>query len=164
MKKIALFLTGAFLSVSTIGAIASVTDNVVVERFVDNKKTKVEKSELPEEVIQSLEQSEFQNWEIQEAYKVEDEQSGEVHYELSLASADQVQQVKFSEAGEIMRDSEMGRSDDLQQDQSIEQNQGTQDQGLDQGTQDQGMDQGTEDPATEPGTEPGSETQPGQQY
>lgn len=157
MKKIALFLTGAFLSVSTIGAIASVTDNVAVERFVDNKKTKVEKSELPEEVIQGLQQSEFQTWEIQEAYKVEDDQSGEVHYELSLASADQVQQVKFSEAGEIMRDdSELGRTED--------QNQGMQDQGIedpsfDQGTQDQGLDQGTEteDPATEPGTEPGQQ-------
>ena len=148
MKKVALFLTGAFLSVSTIGAMASITDNVAVERFLDNKKTKVEKSELPEEVIQGLQQSEFQTWEIQEAYKVEDEQTGEIHYELSLASADQVQKVKFSEAGEIMIDSELGRSED--------QNQGMQEGAEDPGI-DQGLDQGTEEPAPEPGTEPGQQ-------
>lgn len=112
MKKLAILLTGAFLTVSTLG----MTFNVVSESdFFDGKKTKVERNELPQEVIGSLEESQYQDWEIQEAYRVEDDQTNEVHYELHLASAmdaHKVKNVTFNESGEIIseKDSDLGRT------------------------------------------------------
>lgn len=152
MKKLALFLTGAFLSVSTMGAMA-----------FDGNKTKVEQSELPQEVIQSLEESEYQNWEIQEAYKVKDDLTNEVHYELHLASdadAALVRNVSFSKEGEIIRDeeSDFGRTEDQELDQ----------EGIEQGTEpgfegtQPGMDGETVPESTEPGMQPGTQPEIGQ--
>jgi hypothetical protein len=123
MKKVALVLAGAFLSMTSFNAMANTNENIVIEsKYFDGNKTKVEKEELPQEVMQSLEESEYQNWEIQEAYKVEDELTNEIHYELHLASdmdAQKVKNVTFNEAGEIIseEDSELGRTEDQQFDQ-----------------------------------------------
>jgi hypothetical protein len=148
MKKIAIVLAGAFLSTTTLSAVANTNENIVIESKYDGNKTKVEKEELPQEVIQSLEESEYQNWEIQEAYKVKDEMTNEVHYELHLASdmdAENIKNVTISEDGEILseEDADLGRTED----QEFEQN---------------------EQPQTEPGfegTEPGidqdNEVEPG---
>jgi hypothetical protein len=156
MKKISLILTAAFLSVSTMGAMANMADNFVIESNYDGNKTKVEKDELPQEVIKSLEESDYKNWEIQEAYKVEDELTNVIHYELHLASdlsTQMVRNVTFTEDGEIIseKESDLGRTEDLQFEQ-LETEPGF------EGT-DPGMD-------TEPGleeTEPDTEA-PGQQY
>jgi hypothetical protein len=144
MKKIALFLTGAFLSVSTFNAMAMTTDQMVVESKFDGNKTKVERNELPQEVIQSLEEGQYQDWEIQEAYRVEDDLTNEVHYELHLASsadAQMVRSVTFNESGEIIseQESDYGR------------------------TGEQGLEQETEPGMDHHGTEPQDET-PGEQY
>lgn len=187
MKKIALMLTGAFLSVSTVGAMASISDNVVVEsKIFDGKKSKVEQSELPQEIIQSLEDGQYQNWEIQEAYKVEDEMTSSVHYELQLAStedAEMVKSVTFAETGEILSevDSELGMTEEesaieeetettepaLEEEPAFEQETETTDPAFDEGTEstDPSLDNENTEPAldgTEPGTE-GSEV-PEQQY
>lgn len=147
MKKIALVLAGAFLSVSTMAAF-------------DGKKSKVEQSELPQEVIQSLEESEYQNWEIQEAFKVEDDLTNEVKYELQLASdtdSEMVRSVTFNEAGEIISEeaSDFQRSEDqdIYQD-DMEQGTEPVEPGF-EGTE-PGIDQGTEPEldGTEPGTQP----------
>lgn len=117
MKKLALILTGAFLSVSTMGAMAYSTNDMATESRHDDKKKKVEQSQLPEEVIQGLEESEYKNWEIREAYEVKDEMTNEVNYELHVASdteADKVRFLTFSESGEILSDtdSELGRAEE----------------------------------------------------
>jgi hypothetical protein len=161
MKKIALVVAGAFLSVSTMGAMANITDNTVIESKYDGNKTKVEKDDLPQEVIQSLEESEYQNWEIQEAYKVKDEMTNEVHYELHLASdfdAAMIKNVTFNEAGEIIseQESDLGRTEDQEFDQREMEPDFETDPGIDQGTE-PGFD------GTEPGTQPDIEA-PGQQY
>jgi hypothetical protein len=145
MKKIALLLTAAFVSFSTMAAI------------FDGNKTKVERDELPQEVIQTLEESEYRLWEIQEAYRVEDEQTNEVHYELHMASytaADQVKNIIFSEDGQIIREeeSDLGRTEDQQFEQP-----GTEPgfEGTDPGLE------GADPEIEEPGTQPEI---PGQQY
>jgi hypothetical protein len=123
MKKIALVLAGAFFGVTTMSAVANTNENIVIEsKYFDGNKTKVEKDELPQEVIQSLEESEYQNWEIQEAYKVKDELTNEVHYELQLASefdAEMVKSVTINKDGEIIseEDADLGRTEDQEFDQ-----------------------------------------------
>jgi hypothetical protein len=158
MRKIAFVLAGALFGAATVGTAAH-HENVVIESKYDGNKTKVEQHELPQEVIQSLEESEYQNWELQEAYRVQDEMTNEVHYELHLASdvdAQKVKNVTFNEDGEIIseEDSELGRTDDQQFDQQQHE------PGLER--TDPGMDQGTE-PGIEEGVEPGREEQQ-QQY
>jgi hypothetical protein len=138
MKKIALFLAIAFFSVSTFV-------------FADGNKTKVDKEELPQEVIQSLEEGEYSEWEIQEAYKVKDEMTNEVRYELQLASdmdAEQVRNVTFNENGEIISDEfdmEMERTEDQHfEEQGTQPGFEGQDEGIEQGTE-PGLDHGTEE-------------------
>jgi hypothetical protein len=157
MKKIAIVLAGAFLSTTTLSAVANTNENIVIESKYDGNKTKVEKEELPQEVIQSLEESEYQNWEIQEAYKVKDEMTNEVHYELHLASdmdAENIKNVTISEDGEILseEDADLGRTED----QEFEQNEQPQTEPGFEGTE-PGIDQ---DDEVEPGFE-GEGTEPG---
>ncbi len=145
MKKIALILTGAFLSVSTVGSFASVSENVAVESNIfDGKKTKVEQSELPQEIIDGLEGSEYQSWEIQEAFKVEDEMTSAVHYELQLASSEDASMIKsvtFTESGEILteQDAELGQFEEAAPQEDINQE------------VEPSLEEGSE--STEPGTE-----------
>jgi hypothetical protein len=148
MKKIAMFLAVAFFGFTTMA-------NAVAWDDRDDKKKKVQQHELPQEVIQSLEESEYQNWEIQEAYRVEDDLTDEVHYELHLASdmdAEKVKNVTFNEQGEIIseQESELGRTDD-QFDQ--------QQQWDEQQREEPGMQPGTQPETGQPGTE-----RPGEQY
>jgi hypothetical protein len=167
MKKIAIVLAGALLSTTTMSAIANTNENIVIEsKYFDGNKTKVEKEELPQEVIQSLEESEYQNWEIQEAYKVKDEMTNEVHFELHLASdmdAQNVKNVTFSEAGEIIseEDSDLGRTEE----QEFEQYEQPQTEPGLEGTE-PGIDQDHEvEPGFEgEGTEPGFDGSEQQQY
>jgi hypothetical protein len=165
MKKIAIVLAGAFLSATTLSAVANNNENIVIESMkCDGNKQKVEQAELPQEVIQSLEESEFQNWEIKEAYKVEDEMTNEVHYELHLASDMDVQNIKsvtISEDGEILseEDANLGRTED----QEFEQYEQPQTEPGFEGTepgieQDDEVEPGFEGEGTEPGFE-GTEQQ-----
>jgi hypothetical protein len=173
MKMIAVVLAGAFLSVSTLGAMSKMskmTEYIAIEEnYFDEKKTKVEHDELPQKVILGLEDSEYRLWEVQEAFRIEDEQTDEVHYELHLASyaaADKVKSVTFNENGEIIseEDSELGRTEDQEFDQQEAQPgiEGTepgidQDQDLDR--DEPGMQPGTQPETGQPGTE-----RPGEQY
>jgi hypothetical protein len=153
MRKIAVILAVAFFGFTTMASAVAVDDR-------EDKKTKVQQHELPQEVIQSLEESEYQNWEIQEAYKVEDELTQEVNYELHLASdydAEMVKSVTFNEDGEIIREeeSDFGRTDD----QLDQQQPGFEDHGIEEPRDEPGMQPGTQPETGQPGTE-----RPGEQY
>jgi len=109
MKKLALVLA---ISIGTYGmTVASpLNQNMAIQQTQDDQKVEVTVDELPDVVVKTLSESEYQSWELGKVYQVTKSEDNSVYYLFDLKQGDEKKELKIDTEGNIMKDDESEES------------------------------------------------------